>query len=272
NASVRTLFDEAIGFGCISEKNPDQNTSARFQCHFTKEINLPELYAKYEVDPKQIEKASLGNLKQVLRLLKDMFSGGIESYGVSDIFGSTNLELAKENFIRSPKLIEKVKLEVGKYQLIEEKIAEIEQFIELQKVKEVSLNQFIQAVYTKTIRKRGALYVYDKEIEEDAWAPFVNLMKTTKFVDFEIYQAFKSLNAKQMAQLEKKSERRSTDLINQEQATELISALEEMAATYQKEKEALDYDYKDFANGEELYIFYKEMMIKVQDMLRQLKS
>ncbi|WP_144554199.1 tubulin-like doman-containing protein [Bacillus sp. X1(2014)] len=272
NANVRTLFDEASGFKCISEKNADHNTSARFQCHFTKEISLSDLYAQYEVDPNQIEKASLGNLKQVLTKLKDMASGGMESDGVSDIFGSTNLELAKENFIRSPKLIEKVKIEVRKYRLIQEKIAEIEQWIESQKDREISLNQFIQAVYTKTIRKRGALYVYDKEIEEDAWAPFVNLMKTTKFVDFEIYQAFKSLNPKQMAQLEKKSERRSSDLINQEQATELIAALEEMAASYQKEKEALDYDYKDFANGEELYSFYKEMMIKVQDMLRQLKS
>jgi len=45
-----------------------------------------------------------------------------------------------------------------------------------------------------------------------------------------------------------------------------------MAATYKKEKEDLDYDYKEFANGEELYSFYKELMIKVSDMLRQLKS
>lgn len=114
--------------------------------------------------------------------------------------------------------------------------------------------------------------MYDKEIEEDAWEPFVNLMKTTKFVDYEIYQAFKALSPKQLDQLEKKSERRSHELISQENATELITALEEMAATYKREKEDLDYDYKDFANGEELYSFYKEMMIKVTDMLRQLKS
>ena len=114
--------------------------------------------------------------------------------------------------------------------------------------------------------------VYDKELEEDAWEPFVNLMKTTKFVDFEIYQAFKSLHPKQMDQLGRKSERRSNELISQENANELIGALEEMAASYQKEKEALDYDYKDFVNGEELYHFYKEIMIKVQEMLRQLKS
>lgn len=168
-----------------------------------------------------------------------MSSGGMEWDGISDIFGSTNLELAKENFIRSPKLIEKVKIEARKHRLIQEKIAEIEQWIESQKDREVSLNQFIQAVYTKTIRKRGALYVYDKEIEEDAWAPFVNLMKTTKFVDYEIYKAFKSLNPKQMAQLEKKSERRSSDLINQEQATELILCLRRNGTSYQRKKKPL---------------------------------
>jgi hypothetical protein len=272
NASIRAMFDQAVEFGTISEKNSDQNTSARFSCRFTKDVNLEQLFAAHEVDAKQLDKASLGNLKQVHRQLKEMLAGSMESAGASDIFGSTNLEMAKENFIRSPKLIEKVKLEVRKYSQIREKIAEIEQFIASQNEKEASLNQFIQAVYTKTIRKRGALYVYDKEVEEDAWEPFVNLMKTTKFVDFEIFQAFRALSPKQMDQLEKKSERRSNDLISQESAAELTAALEEMAAAYQKEKEALDYDYKDLVNGEELYSFYKEMMIKVQDMLRQLKS
>ncbi|ETI69646.1 tubulin-like doman-containing protein [Neobacillus vireti] len=272
NASIRAMFDQAVEFGAISEKTSDQNTSARFSCRFTKDVNLEQLFSAHEVDAKQLDKASLGNLKQVHRQLKEMMTGAIESVGASDIFGSTNVEIAKENFIRSPKLIEKVKLEVRKYSEIREKIAEIEQFIASQNEKEASLNQFIQAVYTKTIRKRGALYVYDKEVEEDAWEPFVNLMKTTKFVDFEIFQTFRALSPKQMDQLKKKSERRSNDLINQETAAELIAALEEMAAAYQKEKEALDYDYKDLVNGEELYSFYKEMMIKVQDMLRQLKS
>ena len=272
NSGVRVLFDQAQEFGCITEKNDDQNTSARFQCHFTKDVNIGALFAADEVDPKKLDKASLGCLKQVLRQLQDMFAGSMEVVGSSDIFGSSNVELAKENFIRSPKLIEKVKLEVRKYRFIQERITEIEQVLASQKEKEVTMNQFIQAVYTRTIKKRGALYVYDKEIEEDAWEPFVNLMKKPKFVDYEIYQAFKSLNPKQMAQLEKKSERRSVELINQESAAQLIFALEEMAAAYQKEKEALDYDYKEFANGEELYNFYKEMMIKVQEMLRQLKS
>ncbi|WML41259.1 tubulin-like doman-containing protein [Neobacillus sp. OS1-2] len=272
NSGVRALFNQAQGFGCITEKNNDQNTSARFQCHFTKDVNIGALFAAYEVDPKKLEKANLGNLKQVLRQLQDMFAGSMEVVGSNDIFGSTNVELAMENLIRSPKLIEKVKSEVRKYLFIQEKIAEIEQVLATQKDKEVLMSQFIQAFYTRTIKKRGALYVYDKELEEDAWEPFVNLTKTTKFVEYEIYQAFKSLNQKQMAQLEKKSERRSVELINQESAAQLIFALEEMAAAYQKEKETLDYDFKEFANGEELYAFYKEMMLKVQEMLRQLKS
>jgi hypothetical protein len=270
NAKIRVLFDQATEIGTITEKQTDKNTSARYLCHFTKEFSIGDLFAENEIDPNQLDKASLGKLKQVQRFLTDLFSGKMET-GTSDIFGSTSLELAKENFIRSPKLIEQVRAEVSKYSQIQEKITEIEQLFASHIDKELSFNRYIQALYTKTIRKRGALYVYDKEIEEDAWEPFVNLMKTTKFVDFEIYQAFTTLSPKQLDQLERKSERRSTDMINQESASELITALEEMTATYQKEKEALDYDYMDIVNGEELYDFYKGMMIKVQDMLRQLK-
>ncbi len=101
---------------------------------------------------------------------------------------------------------------------------------------------------------------------------FVNVMKTTEFIDYELFKSFTELRPKLLDQLVKKSAQRSQELINQEGATGLIWALEEMAATYQKEKETLDYDYKDLPNGEELYEFYKEMLIKVTNMLRQLKS
>ncbi|MEH7180265.1 tubulin-like doman-containing protein [Neobacillus vireti] len=272
NEHVRTLFDHAWEFGIIKKKDSNQNTSAYFNCHFTKDISISDLFTRYEVDSKQLDKAIAGNIKPLLRELKELLNGGLEVIESNDIFGSTTLEHAKENFIRSPELVEKVKGEVQKYSTIQEKIAEIENYLAGQKDKEESLNAFIQAMYTKTIRKRGALYVYDKEVEEDAWEPFVNLMRTTKFVDYEIYQAFQALSPKLMDQLQRKSDLRSNNLISQENAAELIAALEEMAATYQKEKENLDYDYKDYVNGEELYGFYKEIMIKVQEMLRQLKS
>ncbi|MBT2730604.1 tubulin-like doman-containing protein [Bacillus sp. ISL-75] len=272
NDTVRELFDKAREFGCITEKDSEHNTSARFKCYFTKEISISDLYARYDADPKHIDKASPGILKQILRDLKEMFEGNMESVGSSDIFGSTSLELAKENFIRSPKQIEKVKAEVRKYSLLQEKINEIEAYLEGQIEKEASLKSFIQAIYTKTIRKRGALYVYDKEIEEDAWEPFVNLLKTTKFVEYEIYQTFKALGPKQMDQLQKKMDRRFNDLTSQENTNELVAALEEMSVTYSKEKEALDYDYKSLVNGEELYSFYKEIMLMVNEMLGQLKS
>ncbi len=51
-------------------------------------------------------------------------------------------------------------------------MAEIQEFLDSQKDRETALNQFIEAMYTRTIRKRGALYIYDKELEEDAWEPF----------------------------------------------------------------------------------------------------
>ncbi|MEW9053008.1 MAG: tubulin-like doman-containing protein [Neobacillus sp.] len=272
NREIRELFDQAQHFGCIVEKDSEQNTSARYQCHFTKPLSLELFFKKHEVDPKRLRKATLGNLKRALTELKSMLSGGMEADGANDIFGSTTLELAKENFIRSPKLIERIKLEVKKYRQLEEHINIIQEFIGSQKNKETTINQFIEALYTRTICKRGALYVYDKEVEEDAWEPLVHLLKTTQFVEYELFKSFTALKPRQLEQLLKKSEKRSQELIHQEGTKQLIFALEEMASAYQKEKENLDYDYQDLANGEELYEFYKEMVMKVSSMLRQLKS
>jgi hypothetical protein len=272
NKSLRDLFEKAQAFGRIIEKDADQNTSARYQCKFTKPVMLDAVFESLGVNPRQWKKATLGKLKRTLSKLEEMVAGSLETDGESDIFGSTTLELAKENFIRSPKLIERIKEEVKKFSLIQDKANEIRGFLDSQKDREAALNQFIEAIYTRTIRKKGALYVFDKEMEEDAWEPLVNLMKTTEFVDYELFQSFTNLNPKHLDQLTKKSLLRSQDLINQEGAAGLIWALEEMSTTYQKEKEALDYNYQDHPNGEELYEFYKEILTKVTNMLRQLKS
>ncbi|MFD2446858.1 tubulin-like doman-containing protein [Bacillus sp. CGMCC 1.16607] len=271
NDHVRSLFDRAKEFGIIAEKDADSNTTARYQCKFTKSVSLSTILANHNVDPTDLKKTSLGDLKRCLQVLKEMFDGNMESDGVSDIFGSTSEELAKDNFIRSPKLIERIKAEVLKYSQVEEMMKEIEQYIDSQKDKETLLNQFIEALYTKTIRKKGALYVYDKEPDEDPMDPFVNIMKTSKFVDYEVYRVFTSLDRKQMSLLVRKANKRSDELTSKEDASELIASLEEMAATYQKEKETLDYDRDDFVNGEEMYEFYKEVMVKVNSIVRGLK-
>lgn len=271
NRYVRELFGKAKTLGCIIEKNMDQNTSSRFQCVFTRQIVLDELLLSYGIVEGKLEQASLGDLQRCLKRLKEIVSGDRENVGESDIFGSTNEQMAIENFIRSPKLIERIKLEVDMYTKIYSVIAELDGYIAEQKDNEQLLNLFLEAVYTKTIRKKGALYVYDKEGDEDPWDPFVNLMKTSEFVDFELYRAFKTLDQKRMALLVRKSERRSANLVNQDDTGELVVALEEMAASYQKDKEKLDYDRHDYANGEELYEFYKEILMKVSSILKSMK-
>ena len=67
NDNVRVLFDQAMEFGIITKKDSNQNTSARYNCHFTKELNISDLLARYEVDSKKLDKAVAGNLKPLLR-------------------------------------------------------------------------------------------------------------------------------------------------------------------------------------------------------------
>ncbi len=73
---------------------------------------LEAIFERHGINPLQWQKATLGNLKRALAELKEMLAGDLEMDGVSDIFGSTTVNLAKENFIRSPKLIERIKVEV----------------------------------------------------------------------------------------------------------------------------------------------------------------
>ncbi len=133
------------------------------------------------------------------------------------------------------------------------------------------MKQFIEAMYTGTIVRRGALYVYDHGPDEDPWEPFANVMKAGRFLDFEIYAKLRGLQPKQMAQLQRKSSERSRQMTASEDISDLLGKLQEMAGVYQDAKAALDYDRGDYVNGEELYRFYKEMAGKVNEMVRSLK-
>ncbi|TGU58139.1 hypothetical protein EN829_068620, partial [Mesorhizobium sp. M00.F.Ca.ET.186.01.1.1] len=108
-------------------------------------------------------------IKRALAELKGFMRDGLPAETVRDIFGSINEEMAKENLIRSPQLIRLLEEEDRKYAEIEAKIQELEQIVNAIQGEEEILTRYIEALYTGTICKRGALYVYDKDEEEEAW-------------------------------------------------------------------------------------------------------
>ncbi|MGG1659068.1 tubulin-like doman-containing protein [Brevibacillus sp. NRS-1366] len=270
NAKVRRLFDVALGYGSIREKGSDSKTSSRYECVITKPFSVAAFMAKYQ-EQGDVSKLSPGEIKRALSELKGFRKDGLEQEFTRDVFGSINEDMAKENLIRYPEQIRLIEEEVRKYQEIEAKIAELEQIVNAILGEEELVTRFIEALYTDTIVKRGALYVYDKDEEEEAWEPFVNLMKVNKHVEFAIYEKFRGLDHKSMAALQRKASRRSDAFVSAEDTEKLVAKLEEIAAALQSVKSDLEYDRDEFVNGEELYQFYKKVWSKVNDMRKTLQ-
>ncbi|TNJ56107.1 hypothetical protein FE784_39100 [Paenibacillus hemerocallicola] len=270
NAEVRALFDKAVSFGCIAEKAGTANTSSRFECYLTKPFDIQAFIGQF---PMQLDapKPNFGELKRCIAALKELLQNGIERVETKDIFNSISEEMAKENLIRSPELMERLRKETAKYEQIRAKAAELEAVLNAHQDEEKLLDRFIEAMYTRTIVKRGAQYVYDHDADEEAWDPFVNLIKVNKFYEYVIFEQVRGLDGKRQSLLQRKAARRSEQMTASDDISALVDNLKQMAEAYQEAKSSLDYDRNEFVNGEEMYRFYKQVAAKVNDMLKTIK-
>jgi hypothetical protein len=270
NAGVRELFDKAVIFNSIQEKSDNVTTSSRFEYVFTKPFQINDFLQGFNLKLDS-EKPNFGEVKRCVDQLKNLLQNGLERVGTRDIFGSINVEMARENLIRSPELLEGIRKEITKYEQIQSKIAELESLSNTLIDREKLIDQFIEAMYTQTIYKKGAQFVYDHDADEDAWEPLVNLTKINKFVEYVIFEQVRGLDSKKQGLLQRKSAKRGAQMASTDDISGLLSSLKEMAASYQEGKAALDFDRNEWANGEDMYSFYKQVSAKVSDMIKTLK-
>ncbi|MDL1162753.1 tubulin-like doman-containing protein [Yersinia pestis] len=270
NERVRAEFNQALEFKVIIQKDVDQNTSSRYAVVFTKPFDLNELLRAYDL---QLDspKPNLGEVKRAWTELKRLMNEGLERVGSKDIFNSINEDMAKENLIRSPEMIRSVREELKKYAAIAAKITEFELLISDNQNEEKWLDQFIEALYTGTITKKGALFVYDRDPEEDSWEPFANLLKSVNDVEYEVYKHFRQLDEKSRSTLLRKSSRRDQELTASEDITPLLAKLEELAERFLETRDRLEYEKVELADGEERYQFYRQVSSKLNDIRRRLK-
>ncbi|MCL9661502.1 tubulin-like doman-containing protein [Paenibacillus hunanensis] len=270
NARVRNDFNRARQLGIIVEKDVDQNTSSRFAVRFSQPFDLEAVLNSYDLRL-DAARPNLGEVKRALVELRRLLNEGLPLEASRDIFNSYNEELASDNLIRSPKMIERLRQELAKYDSIQAKITELESMLGRHEGEEKLIDQFVQALYTDTITKKGALFVYDRDEEEEAWEPFVNLMKTKNIVEFEIFESFRQLDERSRAVLMRKADRRDNELTSSEDVTPLLNKLDELYETYLEARDRLEYERVELVNGDEAYQFYKQMVSKLNDLRRKLK-
>ena len=270
NARVRAEFDLGLKHNAVVAKSMDDNTSNRYSVVFTKPFRLQDMLKDYDLQL-QAAKPNLGEVKRAYLELKRLLEEGLEQVGTKDIFGSINENLARENLIRSPELIAHLREELAKYEAIRAQAEQFEQLLSQHQDEEKWQDHFIEALYTGTICKKGALYVYDRDEEEEAWEPFANLMKSRDYVEFEVYEHFRSLDEKLRGTLLRKSARRAAEMTATEDVAPLLAKLDELYAVFLEARERLEYEKIELANGEDTYQFYKQLTTKLNAIRRKLK-
>ena len=263
NSRTRSLFDRARQFNVIVEKDIDNNTSSRFECRITKPFDLDSYLSAYSLKMKD----GNPNFSEIIKCLKDLKSlkeNGLEIEAVRNIFESYNEEFAKENLIRTPQLVLQVEDEVRKIGSIANKIKELEKLLKTVDDENKVLDSFIEALYTNTVMKKGALYVYDKDLTEDPMEPFVDLTSVKKYPEYVLFKAVTGLNEKQKQNVARKTEKRKKLLLSSEDTKPFLEKFNELEDSFTKRKEALDIEKDEITDGNNIYNFYKKVLISVK--------
>ncbi|WP_226679067.1 tubulin-like doman-containing protein [Mesobacillus jeotgali] len=279
NDKNKKLFDLALEYGVVFDKGEGENPryGYNFLKDFTEEASAVQDGITHEDDYELLKEQY-----NKLLLYKNRLTSAPEYLEEKrNIHNSSSLQIAKINFARlGPKILNRISEEIGKFEPLMEALRELESKIanmekaqrdieeERAKVRELS-TLLLEALYTNTIVKKGALYQFDKEAEEDAWEPFANIMQVSKYIEFEIYHNLRKLDDRKMDQLTRKVKKRSEAIL--EDYGLLTEKLTKLGEEFEKTKLELDHSRDEMNNGEKIYIFYQEMLNKVKEILNALK-
>ncbi len=270
NGKVRSIFNEAKQWGIIKNKGEHISSNNKFEVYLSERFSMKEFSVSYLVED-ATGKPNFTEIKRFRADLQQLLNEQLPIAVTKDIFSSSNEQDAIENFIRTPRQVEAVKEEIQKYVSIQEKLNELDAFLQSYKDEETSLQTFIEVLYTDTITKRGALFVYDHDVEEDSWEPLLNLTKVNTFVEYELYQVYRSLDSKRKALLEKKADRRNTQMANNADTDLLTKKLERLMTVARDSRAELEWTRDELPNGNEVYGFYKQILDRSNSLVKVLK-
>lgn len=179
-------------------------------------------------------------------------------------------ELAFAGMIRHPKQRQILKEELKKYEALEAYIAKLEEVITLAEAGKKNIENFVKAIYTKTIYKKGALYLYDKDIDEELYDPLLNVMDIDKYAEYELYKRFTAQTGKFKEVMLRKSDKRVRALTQSEDISELIDRLDLILDSFGERREEIEDEVHELVNGREIYDFYKDILAYTKELKKKL--
>jgi hypothetical protein len=166
--------------------------------------------------------------------------------GVTPLFNSTTREEAEDFFIRCPNLIKQVKNTADTHKENDQ------------------TEDFLRVLVCEAIVKRGALYLFEKELEDDPWPPFVNLIENAEYPEFAMFNSYKSLPQNRKKTLKSKAK------FHEEKWPEdkLVINLKKWQGKIAVRKNQLDTEYKH--HSKEIYTFYRNALLRLNTQISAL--
>ncbi|WP_368491028.1 tubulin-like doman-containing protein [Clostridium sp. BJN0013] len=275
NEEVRGLFKRAMELGCIVDT--EKGSNERYKCIITKKFNIDEFMNQYSIDMQE-DKPNVGEIKRAISDIEKLLEEGITPVENHDmqkyyIFESSDEEKAQNNLIRTPELTKLLRGEVEKYETILAKKEELCNIIENLSKSQADMDNFIRALYTDTIAKKGVFYVYNGgEESKVSIEPFINTLKQKEYQHEAIFRKYVSLDERDKVIIDVTSDRRLENLSMEENTKTLILNIDTLLETFKDCVRELDIRKYQLVNGDELFAFYNEILSRLQEVRKQLEQ
>lgn len=261
------LFKKGMRYHII-EKREDSGLNNQYVLVQVENYDLKAQIASYEID---LARPNFTQIKKALADFENQVQNGLTGEKrVYSIMNSYTEELAFAGIMRYPAQKQILKEEIKKYEEVEAYIEELKKVIESAKESEKQIEDFVKAIYTHTIYKKGALYLYDKDEDEELYDPLLNVMDVNKYTEFELYKRFTALKGKLKEVILRKSEKRVRRLTQSEDVSELMERLENILEVYGNEREEIEDEVHEVVNGREIYDFYKSILSYTKELKKKL--
>lgn len=253
----RVEFDKGLRYHII-EKREESGLNNQYVLQRIVDFDLEAQIAEYAID---FDKPNFSSIQKALIDFEEQVANGLKGEKeVHSIMNSYSEELAFAGIMRYPMQKQILKEEIKKYEAVEAYIVKLKEAVEEAKEEEKNIESFVKSIYTKTLYKKGALYLYDKDEEEELYDPILNVMDINKYPEYELYKRFTALNGKLKEVMLRKSEKRVKALTQSEDVTELISRLDDILQVYGERREEIEDEVHEVVDGREIYDFYRDIL------------
>jgi len=205
------------------------------------------------------EKNDTHSLHQILGNLIDLQSNGFPPESKRVIFTTVIESEAEDHFIRNITLIDLVKQENLKYKKLSDLISGLHSLLAENETENGQIDEFLRTLTCEAIVKRGAHYIFEKELEDDPWPPFVNLIEQADYPEFCMFDTYRTLSPEKRKTLKTKAK------LHEETWPEdkLLINLKKWQGKVAMRKNQLDKDMQNYPGGDKIYTFYRNVLLRL---------